>query len=273
MKGKLSYWLLLLASWCSSSLADYAFEHSLDGRSFEHAGVVTDSLEFDRAAPTSSEVNSLYELAKADGFYSTRIDVGSNRHVVSSVRARCLFSEESKHELQLTLDVDGNILSFSYRAPASPACDVAPVPKANFKFPPTTVRAYAPAPGAEVKTQDADVAANIAKTVLTAEGGGAAVGAAPGFIGGGKSSGSLQTQTPGAQGKAGGPPAKDERTWLQKNWLFAVAIGMMVLNIVGRLGADPAGGAAAATGAAAGPPAAGGGAARAGPATGRARRG
>lgn len=261
----------LFVSWSLLCNAELNVLHSVDGKSFTSAGYLTEDFNWERPQLSSDEVNALAELAKRDGFYHLRVHPKrtSSQYVSSSVRARCLFAgDKLEDRLHLTYDSDNNLQGITYKVPATSACDHVPTTAVIPLSYPTQVMAFFPSRAVEVRLQDLEVQANVAKMVLGADAG-ASVGTpgAAGFIGGGKPAGSgaphqqaAATTTTG-DGKTGAAPKVDDRSWLQKNWLFAVAIGMMLLNIMGRLTPDSPGGAAG-PGAAPGGGGAPGGAAR-----------
>ncbi|GIL76459.1 hypothetical protein Vretifemale_6153 [Volvox reticuliferus] len=246
--------------------ASLEVEHSIGGSPFRPAGKLVGNLQSDmefewqRPALTPTEIELVEKSAASDGLYSVRIktDKGS---LLSSVPAKCLLLQDFTEQAVLHAGHEGFIEAFNYDVESCSSSVAADgsisdgyggssgdggVMARPERLP---VRVKLPVPGPflsmpEVMGEFADI------SVDAMEAGGLA-GAA--FDPNAKPRAVPSNSAGGQAGaKKGGPPPKDERTWLQKNWLYVVAIGMMVLNVLAKAqqpqqgGPAPAGGAGAA---------------------------
>ena len=192
-------------------------------------------VRLERAEWGGAEQEEFRRLVAEDGFYRIRVPArplaaGEGGHLVAAVKARCLASSQFTEQIVLHPDMAGNLVSLEYNTP-SRACRAAP--PASF--------AFSPKSQAVVKTPKV-------APQLSGAGGGKDVPVA----GAVKMDGAL-----GGDGAMTGPdgkplPKKDERPWYQKvrlrarrrrregrgtdtekkNWMFLMAITMLVLNIL-----------------------------------------
>ncbi|GIL64131.1 hypothetical protein Vafri_18090 [Volvox africanus] len=223
-------------------------EHSFGGSPFRPAGKLVGNLQSDtelewqRPALTSDEFELVEKAAARDGLYSVRIKTDRGP-LLSSVPAKCLLLQDFTEQAVLHAGHEGFIEAFNYDVEscsssvaadgstndghAGSAGDGGAVARPERL--PVRVKLPVPAPFLsmpEVMGEFADV------SVDAMEAGGLA-GAA--FDPNAKPR-AVPSNSAAGQGGArkGGPPPKDERTWLQKNWLYVVAIGMMVLNVLAK---------------------------------------
>ena len=192
-------------------------------------------VRLERAEWGGAEQEEFRRLVAEDGFYRIRVPAqplapGEGGHLVAAVKARCLASSQFTEQIVLHPDMAGNLVSLEYNTP-SRACRA--TPPASFAFNPKSQ--------AVVKTPKV-------APQLSGAGGGKDVPVA----GAVKMDGAM-----GGDGAMTGPdgkplPKKDERPWYQKvrlharrwrrqgrrtdsdqkNWMFLMAITMLVLNIL-----------------------------------------
>ncbi|EFJ47596.1 hypothetical protein VOLCADRAFT_120965 [Volvox carteri f. nagariensis] len=207
-------------------------------------------LVWQRPALTPDELALLEKSASSDGLYSIRVKTDRGT-LLSSVPAKCLLLDNLKEQVELQAGHDGFIESFNYGVES---CSSAGAPGAAASggggggIPDGSGTGVGPRPDrlpvqVKVPAQGPtllmpEVLGEFSDVYVDATEAGS-VGAAaydpnakPRTLPSGGAGGQ-------AGARRGGPPPKDERTWLQKNWLYVVAIGMMVLNVVAKANVPP----------------------------------
>lgn len=162
--------------------------------------------------------SKLLVSAKADGLYYIRLSDG----VVASIPARCWAQAGANARLVIhVLDHHQTVTAASLLAPCG-ANVATPTEESQLNLPKiSTVQVVRPVPAPTVTLP-------------------AAVGA---------QTAAMQQASASAKGGQGqeetkkGEPEKDERTWIQKNWLPLALVAFMMFNRMGQVGQDPAGGA------------------------------
>ncbi|KAG2447530.1 hypothetical protein HYH02_007454 [Chlamydomonas schloesseri] len=269
--GRTRAYLGLLAAILSVASASVSVEHSLDGgATWQGAGkVVGDVLSdmvvnWERPALSDTELAQLEKAAQSNGLYVVRVKGGgkSESELLTSVPAACLLGEKLFEKAELAADRSGQLLSFNYAI-----SDCAKRVAGGAVSPPSATSSSSSSSEEGVGTRPASLPVRV---VLPRPGPALLV---PEFVGEFadvnidaelSASGSLDpnakprapVQAQGA--RKGAPPPKDERTWLQKNWMFVLAGGLMVFNMVMKANAPegqqaggpprPGGGAPAAAG-------------------------
>ncbi|PNW73105.1 hypothetical protein CHLRE_14g618950v5 [Chlamydomonas reinhardtii] len=255
--------LAVLAAIISIASAAVSVEHSLDGgATFLPAGKVVGNVlsdmvvNWERPALSDAELAKLEKAAQSNGLYLLRVKADKSE-LLSSVPASCLLGDKLFEKAEVAVDRGGQLLSFNYaitdcakRAAGTATGASAPSPSeegVGTRPPSLPVRVVLPRPGPALLVPefvgdfvDVNVDADLTTT------GTLDPGAKP------------RAPVQGQAARKGAPPPKDERTWLQKNWMFVLAGAMMVFNMVmkanapeGQAGAAPAarpGGAPAAGG-------------------------
>lgn len=230
MRTLLGLLLVLVSLGCG--LAVPTIEHSTDGgATFTHAGhIVGDPLQdstltWERTVQ-EAELAKLQNVAQQDGFYLVRVSGLGKGAFVASVRAACL-SDAVEDQAELLLTYGGDLAGFTYAltscAPhaAHDSCQllnkdvkvkvVMPAPAPLMLLPDTLLGDFSDIPYESVAGNPNDL--------------GAAKPRAP-----------VPKAAPSKPGEPAAPPPKDDRTWWQKNWLFVVAGGMLVLNMLTKAG-------------------------------------
>lgn len=218
-------------------------EHSVDGTHFTVAGSLQGSL-FDlgvsrgeqltllRNDLTSQEQQSLVELVRRNGMYKVRMPSDPNADspkLLTSIPARCLVSTGLQDHLQLHATSSGKFVGLNYdyaRHPCFTESDVAMPSDLNFPQS-SAVPVWLPV-----------AASSLQKTEPTF---------AEGLKGAAGKSGRPGSGAP-KDGKAGDekPPVEDNRHWLVKNWMIALPLAFVAINVFGAVmgpqeAAEPAG--------------------------------
>ncbi|KAK9831413.1 hypothetical protein WJX81_002778 [Elliptochloris bilobata] len=232
MRGAALVALLALLPAVLAQHISLQLEHSLDGARFTPAGRISGNLEIDedgslaalalqRDALSTAEEEAFAQLVKGDGMYLLRASAGAPpaATLLTALPARCLTTPGFQELLQLDASPAGRPLALSY---AAGCCSMArPGP-----------RAWAPARTAPVAVRLPAAAPAIAIPAKPIEQGAPAAPEPP------------KRQPAAKEGAKAGeveeklPPPPDTRTWLQKNWIFAVPVVMIIFNM---LSAGPGG--------------------------------
>lgn len=222
--------LLVVAAAVRSALGALVIEHSLDGgASFQAAGAVLgdpaqDSLLTWHRSLTDPELAQLQQLAQRDGFYTVRASGLGKGTFISSVRAACLAGSAAE-QVQLQIDHNRNMAGFTY---ALSSCPASPSGAATALGNELTVRVMSPVAAPLLLMPDVSGGAQFSEIQYDE-------------VAGSLSDPNAKPRAP--VGKVGGKPGlgqKDERTWLQKNWMFLAAGVLLVVNVLGKVGAAPA---------------------------------
>lgn len=219
--------------YCQANL-QLNLEHSLDGRSFTTAGnisghitkrgTVSEHLILIRKALSSAQRKAFEQLAKQDGFYTIRVSpnwdaTATNGAVSTSVRAMCLVLSDFREDIRVAWDVESSSpLSVQYRLlgyNCEPGNSSLLTEKlfGQWDFP-----------------RRSDVLLEVAQVAWPVQVTGGDVTQAPE-----KAAAAAKTINKATESGEGGetpPEVKDERTWLQKNWMMVVLVGVMILNMV-----------------------------------------
>ncbi|KXZ48386.1 hypothetical protein GPECTOR_28g793 [Gonium pectorale] len=194
-------------------------------------------LTWQRSSLSEADLALLAKAAKADGLYSVRVQTPKGA-LLTSVPAKCLRARDLKEQAELHADRSGALVGFTYAVPSCKQLLVAgaaggaaaggEAPALPERLP---VRVVLPVPGPmltqpELLGEFVDVSADAADLGSVAGSVSYDPNAKPRAAGG-----------PGRAGKNAPPP--DERTWLQKNWLFIAAGVMMVVNVLAKANAPP----------------------------------
>ncbi|GFR50586.1 hypothetical protein Agub_g12860, partial [Astrephomene gubernaculifera] len=232
--------VLCLLGASGSAFAALQVEHSFDGSVYQPAGtlvgdVLTNSeLTWQRPDFTKADLELLTKAIKSDGLYSVRVKTDKGT-LLTSVPASCLSVSPFTEQAEIHADRNGGVVAFNYAVPScqphassgsSSGSSKADGDDTSERPGTLGVRVLMPTPGPmltlpEVMGEFADVSVDAADMASL---GGAGAGLDP--------NAKPRAAAPGA--KRGGPPPKDERSWLQKNWLFVAAGGMMVLNVLAK---------------------------------------
>eukprot|EP00891_Asterochloris_glomerata_P004267 jgi/Astpho2/4267/fgenesh1_pg.00064_%23_62_t len=212
-------------------------------------GSAGSQMTLERSLLASHDRRAFEELVAQDGFYAVRLTPSERtqqRHVQTAVRARCLAQSNAPREaLTLHLNGDGTVSALEYASNCSAEMTGTQLPQGwqlkqelpvHVKWPPRAdiLRPIArpqTGPGAG-KLSGIPFDASLYGSPLQ--------GQDPQQPGQRQQQGAAKTST-GADGKKKGPPAEpDNRSWIQKNWLFLVPLGLMMLNMM--LGGETGGG-------------------------------
>eukprot|EP00198_Chlamydomonas_reinhardtii_P000506 XP_001689841.1 predicted protein [Chlamydomonas reinhardtii] len=179
-------------------------------------------VNWERPALSDAELAKLEKAAQSNGLYLLRVKADKSE-LLSSVPASCLLGDKLFEKAEVAVDRGGQLLSFNYaitdcakRAAGTATGASAPSPSeegVGTRPPSLPVRVVLPRPG---------------PALLVPEFVGDFVGAKP------------RAPVQGQAARKGAPPPKDERTWLQKNWMFVLAGAMMVFNMVMKANAPEA---------------------------------
>lgn len=233
---------LLLAALARAS-AELIVEHSLDGgATYKPYGtiagnIVTDGdLTWNRPELSAAERKQLEAVAQADGFYTVRARPSKGAGaplLASSVRASCLLGPGPVSEqAELQVHHGGSFVAFTYSVPSC-------VSSAKGGSTSTSSSSESNTHGSlPVRVVYPRVAPSLAiPEPLIGE-----FAEVPSDFG---DLGSLGPQTldpnarPRAAATAAAAPPPDERTWLQKNWLFVAAGALMVFNVFAKANMPP----------------------------------
>eukprot|EP00877_Chromochloris_zofingiensis_P013787 jgi/Chrzof1/8662/Cz03g19070.t1 len=252
-------WSVLLLAWLPVlCLSSAVYEHSLDGTRFTKAGEIvgpeglkadtTEEYQLRREPITDSQLAALQKLVEQDGLYAVQVSLPDQQPVRASLPAACIANHLFQENISLHLDRTGHIVGLQVSTPTG-RCDkdaalqkLSEVPRQLLSQPPdAAVPVKSPGPAPAVPQGPPGVHEQPLLGVQQ-----------------GQQQPQQQLTQSQQQGGAAGdgerpPPPPDNRTWLQKNWLFVMAGGVMVLNLVLKTTVgDPAqqAGAGAATGAA-----------------------
>jgi hypothetical protein len=238
----------------ASAPSSLALEHSFDGRSFLPAGTIQlvrpspcasrapfpprapglintrarlplpqdgGSATLDYGAGLPDQRAAFAEAVRDGGMYFVRLPPsgGAAPPVVASIPARCWAQGGARVVLHV---LDGAVLAAALEAPCTAAAlRAAP---ASSGLPRPGVEVQSPVPAPEVRL-----------AVAQAQAGPAAGPPLPGALGGQPppAAQQQQQQRPGApDGKGGKAPPPDDRTFLQKNWMF-LALGAYIFMRMG----------------------------------------
>lgn len=240
----------LLLAWATLCQSAAVVEHSLDGRTFQQIGLIHLEDDFNGNQPivtgtyerqpfTDNQRQQLQQLVEQDRLYLWRVQLEGQPAVLTSIKASCLAQNFGSQAPILNLNSAGQIVSAQLSVPSSvegtcssskalqslqqlsqdamrepePLKVVVHTPKAAPSVPRFPPLAEAPA--------DPYAAAGAAKTGQPAQ---QQARRPPGQQ---SSDGEQQTDADAAQQT----PPPDNHTWWQKNWLFVMAGGTMVLNM------------------------------------------
>ncbi|KAG2425798.1 hypothetical protein HXX76_013423 [Chlamydomonas incerta] len=187
-------------------------------------------LNWERPALSDAELANLEKAAQSNGLYVVRVK-SEKSELLTSVPASCLLGDKLFEKAEVAADRSGQLLSFNYAvadcgkrvAEAGGAAGSGrPSEEGVGTRPPSLpVRVVLPRAGPALLMPEfigdfADV--NIDADLTTT----------------GSLDPSAKPRTPvqSQAARKGAPPPKDERTWLQKNWMFVLAGAMMVFNMV-----------------------------------------
>eukprot|EP00803_Ostreobium_quekettii_P002668 evm.model.scf_1497.3 EVM.evm.TU.scf_1497.3 scf_1497:29634-32889(-) len=219
----------------ASSLVEIPVEHSLGDGRFVAAGVligeisrqggIMGPLRFARNKLSKQEVKQIQVLLEEDRNYRIRlpgdpINKGS-AYVMASLRTRCLAQSGFEESLHLELTEDNRIVGLDYQ-PANGRCDpldgmdstVGVTPA--FSEETTVLYRY---PSKEPTLSMDDIATAI------------------------EEEGDLSAGVDKPPGVAGRRKGKKEKTWVEKNWMFLLAGGVILMQVLGSVaGAEGPGG-------------------------------
>lgn len=210
------------------------FEHDV-GKGFESAGVIVDlptgddklnlELQFKGTAPP--------KLAGSQGYYRLRAPLSppSNPLQVSITRG-CLSAAGLDDRLVVHTDARGRAVALTYASRGScRAAGDGPGEGAVSLAVNLPLSMAAPVLAPQLRAEHVQGAAHSIDTggQAPAAGRGPGAGAAKGVPG---QPGTAQ----GRPGQLGAAPPQEEKTWLQKNWIFLLPLCFIVLNFLGQAG-------------------------------------
>eukprot|EP00878_Enallax_costatus_P002780 GHUV01002971.1.p2 GENE.GHUV01002971.1~~GHUV01002971.1.p2 ORF type:complete len:286 (+),score=109.61 GHUV01002971.1:917-1774(+) len=253
MLGLLLTLLLASAILCHSAAV---VEHSLDGRSFHQVGLIhlEDDIQdnqpivtgrYERQPLSQDHLQQLAQLVDKDRLYLWRVKLEDQPAVLTSIKASCLAENFQSQTPVLNINAAGRIISAQLAVPASieGTCssskalqNLKQLPQDVLSDPkPLKVVVNTPVAAPPVPQFPSLTEAPLDPYAAAAGGGPAPAQRPqqPGQRAPGQprqSSDGDQQQGEGSEGEQQ-PPPPDTRTWWQKNWLFVMAAGTMVLNM------------------------------------------
>eukprot|EP00887_Chlorella_sp_A99_P004325 scaffold15.g4325.t1 len=261
--GVASFLLLLAACLAAGASGErsVALEHSLDGQTFTQAGEVLLPADDKAAAVGIATLQTRAQLSEAQqqavrhlvqdgGLYRIRVPVSTSggggpdgEYVTASIPARCWAAAGFSTTLALHLLSAGRVAGVAFQLPCSSASAVpalgtdTPVAlpqtsPVHVVLPRTVPAVHMPQPTQQQQQQAAAAKEAAARQTASAQ--------QDGEDGEGES----------GERKGKQAPPKDERTWLQKNWMVLIGAGLLMANRINapqepqRGGGRPAGGGA-----------------------------
>lgn len=215
-------WVILAASLLSVD-ASWQVEHAFGDEAFTSSGVLEDGMEglqLVRNSVSTSFSDQLRQLIQDGGFYRLRASAEGKQAVQTAVPARCLKAGE---KLLAVMTSSGELASLSYDL-SEVDCDPTRSSEADnlrARLPKTVpVTVVKPATAETIKQQPKPLDGSkpgARKPAAAAKKAEAAQGQPKGEKG-----------PEGADGEAEKPP--DNRSWIQKNWIFIIPAVLMLVN-------------------------------------------
>eukprot|EP00245_Coleochaete_scutata_P006105 TRINITY_DN20248_c0_g1_i1.p1 TRINITY_DN20248_c0_g1~~TRINITY_DN20248_c0_g1_i1.p1 ORF type:complete len:324 (-),score=64.67 TRINITY_DN20248_c0_g1_i1:207-1178(-) len=175
----------------------------------------------ERKAFSADDKAAFEDLVAKGGYYRVRLPANilkpSKANVMASTKARCLAAASFQETLEIHVDHMGNVVGFSYK------------PKADCskEYSDTLVQGEF---GSSVAVSHAKIAPRLLPAAEQPAGAGAGVGMGVNMAKAGRSN------VAGAPGEKAPEP---EKTFWQKYWLYIIAGGMLVMNVMTTLSAMP----------------------------------
>ncbi|CAK0780100.1 hypothetical protein CVIRNUC_004936 [Coccomyxa viridis] len=218
-------WALFVAR-VATAESSWQVEHALGDTDFVAAGSLTDGtqgLQWTRSSGALGLTEELEQLINQGGYYKVRVSASDSRPIQASLPARCL---EKGEKLVAVTSVSGELTALSYdlsQAECNPSHSTGQQSAASLaKIVPVTV--MKPARATAIKQQP--------KPLASAKPGARSAPAAAQKASVVPGQGKKDKVTEGDGGEAA-PPPLDNRSWIQKNWIFLIPAALMLVNTFG----------------------------------------